>query len=134
MHLSLGELCNTSSHSPQPQPQNPAYHVPLHAQENYFFDGSKGELNSKRVVLRVRFYDTDKKARLTLKVGPCRAVMGGRPLPCLLRTYAAASVGGETLVSGGVCCMTVTPALMLGQVLLQAPQGQLIAPPPCPKA
>eukprot|EP00879_Flechtneria_rotunda_P016822 GHRR01017607.1.p1 GENE.GHRR01017607.1~~GHRR01017607.1.p1 ORF type:complete len:202 (+),score=60.18 GHRR01017607.1:305-910(+) len=38
-----------------------------HRQENYFFDGSKRELNSQRVVLRVRFYDHDKKAVLTLK-------------------------------------------------------------------
>lgn len=37
-------------------------------QENYFFDGPNRELNSKRVVLRLRFYDTDKKAEITLKV------------------------------------------------------------------
>jgi hypothetical protein len=40
----------------------------LASQENYFFDGPARELNSKRVVLRLRFYDTDKKAVLTLKV------------------------------------------------------------------
>lgn len=38
-----------------------------HAQENFFFDGSKQELSLQRVVLRVRFYDTDKKAVITLK-------------------------------------------------------------------
>jgi uncharacterized protein YjbK len=37
-------------------------------QENYFFDGHAKELNSRFVVLRVRFYDVDKKAVLTLKV------------------------------------------------------------------
>lgn len=37
-------------------------------QENYFFDGPSKELNSRLVVLRLRFYDTDKKAVLTLKV------------------------------------------------------------------
>lgn len=37
-------------------------------QENYFFDGPSKELNSRFVVLRVRFYDVDKKAVLTLKV------------------------------------------------------------------
>jgi uncharacterized protein YjbK len=37
-------------------------------QENFFFDGPNRELNSRRVVLRVRFYDTDNKAVLTLKV------------------------------------------------------------------
>jgi uncharacterized protein YjbK len=38
-------------------------------QENYFFDGPNKELNSRLVVLRLRFYDIDKKAVLTLKVG-----------------------------------------------------------------
>lgn len=42
--------------------------VLLHLQENFFFDGPGRELNSKRVVLRLRFYDSDKKAVLTLKV------------------------------------------------------------------
>jgi uncharacterized protein YjbK len=43
----------------------------LHLQENYFFDGLNKELNSRLVVLRLRFYDTDKKAVLTLKVCAC---------------------------------------------------------------
>eukprot|EP00198_Chlamydomonas_reinhardtii_P008540 XP_001697877.1 predicted protein [Chlamydomonas reinhardtii] len=38
-----------------------------HAQANYFFDGPNQELNSRRVVLRVRTYDVDKKATVTLK-------------------------------------------------------------------
>ncbi|GAX78679.1 hypothetical protein CEUSTIGMA_g6117.t1 [Chlamydomonas eustigma] len=38
-----------------------------HEQENYFFDGPGNELNSKRTVLRLRFYDTDKKAVVTIK-------------------------------------------------------------------
>lgn len=42
-------------------------HVATHQQENYFFDGPSKELNSRFVVLRVRFYDVDKKAVLTLK-------------------------------------------------------------------
>ncbi len=41
--------------------------IATHAQENYFFDGPAGELNSRRVVLRLRFYDVDGKAVLTLK-------------------------------------------------------------------
>ncbi|KAF6256384.1 CYTH-like domain-containing protein [Scenedesmus sp. NREL 46B-D3] len=41
--------------------------VATHQQENYFFDGPGRELNSRRVVLRLRFYNTDKKAVLTLK-------------------------------------------------------------------
>ena len=39
-----------------------------HKQENYFFDGPASELNSKRTVLRLRFYDVDKKAVITIKV------------------------------------------------------------------
>lgn len=38
-----------------------------HEQENWFFDGAKKELSSKRIVLRVRIYDTDRKATITLK-------------------------------------------------------------------
>jgi uncharacterized protein YjbK len=44
-------------------------------QENYFFDGPNQELNSRRVVLRVRLYDKDKKARLTLKVNAVSVVL-----------------------------------------------------------
>lgn len=40
-----------------------------HQQENYFFDGAAQELSSKRVVLRVRFYNQDAKAVITVKVG-----------------------------------------------------------------
>ena len=40
-----------------------------HNQENFFFDGKNGELSSKRVVLRCRFYNHDKRALVTLKVG-----------------------------------------------------------------
>lgn len=39
-----------------------------HQQENFFFDGVKGELSSQRVVLRCRFYNKDKRAIVTLKV------------------------------------------------------------------
>jgi uncharacterized protein YjbK len=38
-----------------------------HEQENWFFDGAGRELSNKRVVLRLRFYDTDRKALLTCK-------------------------------------------------------------------
>ena len=40
-----------------------------HAQENFFFDGSERELSSQRSVLRCRFYNHDKRAIVTLKVG-----------------------------------------------------------------
>lgn len=38
-----------------------------------FFDGAAQELSSQRVVLRVRFYDVDRKALVTVKVGRCGA-------------------------------------------------------------
>ena len=38
-----------------------------HHQENFFFDGPAKELSSRRGVLRVRFYDTDRRALITLK-------------------------------------------------------------------
>jgi uncharacterized protein YjbK len=38
-----------------------------HEQENWFFDGVGKELSAKRVVLRLRFYDTDRKAVITVK-------------------------------------------------------------------
>lgn len=38
-----------------------------HEQENWFFDGAGKELSAKRVVLRLRFYDTDRKAVITVK-------------------------------------------------------------------
>lgn len=38
-----------------------------HAQENYFFDGSNRELEATRSVLRVRFYNNNDKAVITVK-------------------------------------------------------------------
>lgn len=39
-----------------------------HKQENIFFDGSERELSSKKVIVRTRFYNTDKRCLLTIKV------------------------------------------------------------------
>jgi hypothetical protein len=67
----------------------------LAGQENYFFDGPGRELSSKRVVLRLRFYDTDKKAVLTLKVRT--ALLGlvtGRGRACCQALHAHASDTG----------------------------------------
>jgi uncharacterized protein YjbK len=36
-------------------------------QENHFFDGSNEELSSQKVVLRIRFYNSDQKAVITCK-------------------------------------------------------------------
>ncbi|KAG2498010.1 hypothetical protein HYH03_004268 [Edaphochlamys debaryana] len=38
-----------------------------YAQANYFFDGPNRELNSRRVVLRLRTYNGDQKATITIK-------------------------------------------------------------------
>ena len=39
-----------------------------HNQENLFFDGADQELSSRHIVVRCRFYNTDKRALLTIKV------------------------------------------------------------------
>lgn len=44
-----------------------ANHAVTHQQENVFFDGAKGELSSKRVNLRLRFYNGDGKCVVTVK-------------------------------------------------------------------
>lgn len=44
-----------------------AGHKVTHQQENFFFDGSGGELEAVRAVLRLRFYGGDKKAVITVK-------------------------------------------------------------------
>lgn len=36
--------------------------------DNFFFDGDKRELEGRRAVMRLRFYDTDQKATITVKV------------------------------------------------------------------
>ncbi len=43
-------------------------HKATYAQENYFFDGSQAEFSSRRTIVRVRLYNTDEKATLTVKV------------------------------------------------------------------
>ena len=43
------------------------FHVATHRQENHFFDGSSGELSSRRATLRLRFSDTDPLCVVTLK-------------------------------------------------------------------
>lgn len=42
-------------------------HTTTYEQENFFFDGQNKELSSKLAVLRVRIYNGDEKAELTLK-------------------------------------------------------------------
>ncbi|EFN57892.1 hypothetical protein CHLNCDRAFT_29986 [Chlorella variabilis] len=42
-------------------------HRATHQQENFFFDGASQELSSQRVVLRMRFYNKDAKALITVK-------------------------------------------------------------------
>jgi hypothetical protein len=43
------------------------FHEVTHMQENVFFDGANKELSSKKSVLRLRFYDGDKKCVVTYK-------------------------------------------------------------------
>jgi len=37
-------------------------------QENYFFDGDANQLEATHTVLRLRFYNNDEKATVTIKV------------------------------------------------------------------
>lgn len=39
----------------------------VYEQENFFFDGSEGELSGKRCIMRLRFFNVDEKAVLTVK-------------------------------------------------------------------
>jgi adenylate cyclase class IV len=39
----------------------------LYQQENFFFDGPNQELTSRRCVMRLRFFNTDEKAVITVK-------------------------------------------------------------------
>lgn len=44
--------------------------ITTHKQENIFYDGSEKELSKERVIIRTRFYNTDKRCLLTIKVLP----------------------------------------------------------------
>ena len=70
-----------------------------HQQENFFFDGVKGELSSQRVVLRCRFYNKDKRAIVTLKVLVCGwvcAMYGSNPaVPAILACACPGSDAAE---------------------------------------
>ena len=44
-----------------------ASHEVTHLQENVFFDGANQELSSKRMVLRLRFYNGDDRCVVSLK-------------------------------------------------------------------
>lgn len=43
------------------------FHLETHRQENFFFDGSSGELSARRAVLRIRFYGGDARCVVCLK-------------------------------------------------------------------
>lgn len=68
-----------------------------HHQENFFFDGPAGELRAERAVLRVRFYDTDRRALITLKgkqilvdgIGRGSEVEADAPDPAAAREWVA---------------------------------------------
>lgn len=72
-----------------------------HHQENFFFDGPGGELRAERAVLRVRFYDTDRRALITLKgkqilvdgIGRGSEVEADAPDPKAARAWVAAPDG-----------------------------------------
>lgn len=74
-----------------------------HDQENYFFDGPQQELSCKRVVLRVRFYDGEKKAVITVKgkqVGWVGGVSGWWPPTAGLVNFQYGMLKGAQLARG----------------------------------
>mmetsp|Transcript_61536 Transcript_61536/g.194767 ORF Transcript_61536/g.194767 Transcript_61536/m.194767 type:complete len:200 (-) Transcript_61536:44-643(-) len=59
-------LPNKEAHSRVADTLKDAFRV-THLQENVFFDGTNKELSAVRAVLRIRFYNTDRKCVVTLK-------------------------------------------------------------------
>ncbi len=64
-------LTDAAAHAKLAEALQPGYRA-TYQQENFFFDGAQQELSSRRVVLRVRFYNGDQKAVITVKVGTVR--------------------------------------------------------------
>lgn len=60
-------LISSESHSRVAQLLS-EHHLAKYEQENFFFDGHNKEVSSQMAVLRVRIYNVDEKAELTLKV------------------------------------------------------------------
>lgn len=59
-------LADAAAHAKVAEALRAGYRT-THQQENFFFDGAGQELSSRRVVLRVRFYNQDQKAVITVK-------------------------------------------------------------------
>ena len=59
-------LADRAAHARVAEALRPAFRE-THHQENFFFDGVRRELSSRRCVMRCRFYNTDKRALLTVK-------------------------------------------------------------------
>lgn len=69
-------LADRAAHARVAEALRPAFRE-THHQENYFFDGAKRELSSQRRVMRCRFYNTDKRALLTVKARRTRGCTPG---------------------------------------------------------
>ena len=92
----------------------PAARKATHHQENFFFDGPGKELAAERAVLRVRFYDTDRRALITLKgkqilvdgIGRGSEVETDAPDPAAARAWVTAPAGllalDDPLIRDGV--------------------------------
>lgn len=59
-------LADRAAHARVAEALRPAFRE-THHQENFFFDGAQRELSSRRCVMRCRFYNTNKRALLTVK-------------------------------------------------------------------
>jgi len=95
-----------------------------HHQENFFFDGPGKELSAQRAVLRVRFYDTDRRALITLKgkqllvdgIGRGSEVECDAPDPKAARAWVADPAGllalDDPLIRDGVAARFKVPSLV----------------------
>ena len=73
-------LADRAAHARVAEALRPAFRE-THQQENFFFDGARRELSSQRCVMRCRFYNTNKRALLTVKAR-CLRNPTPRPLQC----------------------------------------------------
>jgi len=58
------------------------FYVVTYNQENFFFDGARQELSSNQHIMRIRFYDKDGKAILTVKARLRQSVRWTSQMAC----------------------------------------------------
>ncbi|KAK1291780.1 hypothetical protein QJS10_CPB17g02429 [Acorus calamus] len=105
-------LPDASAHSRLAAALSP-HHLRTHHQHNFFFDGSSGELSSRRAVLRLRFYGPSDsrcvaslKARAVIADGISRVEEDEEDLDPLLARPCVADPGRLAMLVGGSRVLT----------------------------